>query len=263
MAKKATNRYQALIEKIFFDHYTEDATSLDFARQEIKDAADALGIMLPDNLGDVIYSFRFRTDLPKRVLATQPEGMEWVIELAGRSQYRFSLVKINRIVPRDDLARIDIPDATPEIIRAYALDDEQALLAIVRYNRLVDTFLGLTTYSLQNHLRTTVQGIGQIEIDELYVGIDKRGCHYVIPVQAKGGKDQIGIVQTTQDIRFVEEKFPGMRCRAISAQFMEDQVVALFELTLQDGEIKVVEERHYRLVPAKKLEQSAICDYRD
>lgn len=263
MAKKTKNRYQALIEKIFFDHYSEGATSLDFTRQEIKDAADALGIALPDNLGDVIYSFRFRTDLPEQVLATQPEGMEWVIELAGRSQYRFSLVKINRIVPREDLARIDIPDATPEIIRAYALDDEQALLAIVRYNRLIDTFLGLTTYSLQNHLRTTVQGIGQIEIDELYVGLDKRGCHYVIPVQAKGGKDQIGIVQTTQDIRFVEEKFPGMRCRAISAQFMEDRIVALFELTLQDGEIRVVEERHYRLIPAKELDQDAIRDYRD
>lgn len=263
MASKARNRYQVLIEKIFFDHYSAGATSLDFTRQEIKDAATALGIVLPDNLGDVIYSFRFRTDLPPRVVATQPEGMEWVIELAGRSKYRFSLVKINRILPREDLVRISIPDATPEIIRAYALDDEQALLAIVRYNRLIDTFLGLTTYSLQNHLRTTVKNIGQIEIDELYVGIDRRGCHYVIPVQAKGGKDQIGIVQTSQDIRFVTEKFPDMRCRAVAAQFMDDEIVALFELTLQDGEIKVVDEKHYKLVPAKKLDQAAIRDYRD
>lgn len=263
MAKKVNNRYQALIEKIFFDHYSHGKTSLDFTRPEIKEAAKTLSIVLPDNLGDVIYSFRFRTDLPESIIATQPKGMEWVIELAGRAKYRFSLVKINRVLPREDLARIDIPDATPEVIRAYALDDEQALLAIVRYNRLIDTFLGLTTYSLQNHLRTTVKGIGQIEIDELYVGIDKRGCHYVIPVQAKGGKDQIGIVQVTQDIRFVEEKFIGMRCRAIAAQFMSDDVVALFELTLQDDEVKVVEERHYRLVPAKQLDQGAIRDYRD
>lgn len=263
MAKKTTNRYEALIEKIFFDHYKENTTCLKFTRQEIKDAANALNLVLPDNLGDVIYSFRFRTDLPESILSTQQEGMEWVIELAGRALYQFSLVKISRILPRKELARIDIPDATPELIRAYAMDDEQALLAILRYNRLVDTFLGLTTYSLQNHLRTTVPGIGQIEIDELYVGIDKRGCHYVIPVQAKGGKDQIGIVQTSQDIRFVKEKFPGLRCRAISAQFMEGQVVALFELTLQGSEIKVVEERHYKLVPAKDLNRLAICDYRD
>lgn len=263
MAKAAGNRYQALIEKIFFDHYTEGATTLDFSRQDIKEAATALDIALPDNLGDVIYSFRFRTDLPARILATQSEGKEWVIELAGRSRYRFSLVRINRILPRDDLARIDIPDATPEVIRAYALDDEQALLAIVRYNRLIDTFLSLTSYSLQNHLRTTVKGIGQIEIDELYVGIDSRGCHYIIPVQAKGGNDQIGIVQTTQDVRFVQEKFPGMRCRAVSVQFMADEVVALFELTLQDDEIRVLEERHYRLVPAKALDGDSIRNYRD
>ncbi len=263
MAKKNSNRYQALIEKIFFDHYTEGSAAFDFTRQEIKDAAVDLGIVLPDNLGDVIYSFRFRIDLPENVLATQPEGMEWVIELAGRSRYRFSLVKVNRILPRDDLARIDIPDATPELIRVYALDDEQALLAIVRYNRLIDTFLGLTTYSLQNHLRTTVKDVGQIEIDELYVGIDKHGCHYVIPVQAKGGTDQIGSVQTTQDILFVAQKYPGMRCRAITAQFMENGVVALFELTLQDDEIRVVEERHYKLVPAKKLDLEAVRAYRD
>ena len=260
---KTLNRYQAIIEKIFFDHYRKGKTSFEFHRKEINSAAKALGIDQPDNPGDVIYSVRFRTDMPERVAETQPDGVEWVIELAGKSRYRFNLVKVNRILPRRDLVTIDIPDATPELIREYALDDEQSLLAIVRYNRLVDTFLGLTTYSLQNHLRTTVKDIGQIEIDELYCGIDKRGHHYVIPVQAKGGKDQIGSVQTTQDIRFVEEKFPGIRCRAITVQFMEDQIIALFELTLQDEEIKIVEERHYRLVPAEKLDRDAIRDYRD
>ena len=257
------NRYNAIIEKLFFNHYDGLKTSFEFVRPEIKTVADELKIDLPDNIGDVIYTFRFRAPLPLSILETQTEEKEWVIELAGRARYRFKLVKINRIVPREDLIKIDIPDATPELIRAYSLDDEQALLAIVRYNRLIDTFLGLTTYSLQNHLRTTVKGTGQIEIDELYVGIDKRGCHYVIPVQAKGGKDQIGIVQVAQDIKFVDQKFPGMRCRAIAAQFMNEGVIALFELTLQDGEMRVVDEKHYRLVPAASLDQNAIKNYHD
>ncbi|MBC6438788.1 MAG: endonuclease [Rhodobacteraceae bacterium] len=259
---KPPNRYGALIEKIFFDRYSTGATSLKFTRTDIESAAETLDLKLPKNLGDVLYSFRFRAALPVRIVKTQPEGMEWVIELAGRAIYMFRLVKINRVLPREDLVMIDIPDATPELIRACALDDEQALLAILRYNRLVDIFLGLTTYSLQNHLRTTVKGIGQIEIDELYVGLDKCGCHYVIPVQAKGGKDRVGIVQTCQDIRFVEEKFPGMRCRAIAAQFMDAQVVALFEFTLQDDEIKVAEERHYKLVQANRIDPQTIRDYR-
>ncbi len=257
-----TNRYKAILEKVFFDRYAEGATVVHFEREDIETTAAALGVKLPKNLGDVVYSMRYRTPLPERVLATQPAGLEWIIDGMGRAKYAFKLVKANRIRPNESLISIAVPDATPELIRAYALDDEQALLAIVRYNRLIDTFLGLTTYSLQNHLRTTVQGIGQIEIDELYIGLDTHGCHYAIPVQAKGGKDQIGIVQTTQDIRFVEQRYPGVRCRPVSAQFMDGGVVAMFELTLWEDEVKVVEERHYKLVPATDIDQAAIRAYR-
>ena len=255
------NRYFSIIKKIFFDHYEAGKTELPFARVELETAADALNIKLPKNLGDVVYSLRYRTSMPVEILETQPQGREWIIDGVGRSQYVFKLVTVTRIRPSTTLAAIAIPDATPEVIRAYALDDEQALLAIVRYNRLVDTFLGLTTYSLQNHLRTTVNGV-QIEIDELYVGLDKYGCHYIVPVQAKGGSDQIGIVQTTQDIRYAKQKFPDMRCRPIAAQFMAGGVVAMFELTLQDDEVKVLEERHYKLVPANKIDQTEIRHYR-
>ena len=30
-----------------------------------------------------------------------------------------------------------------------------------------------------------------VETDEIYVGLDKRGSHYVVPVQAKGGNDRL------------------------------------------------------------------------
>lgn len=259
--RKSPNRYGQIISRIFDDHWHRGTDAFVFEREEIERAAESLSIKLPKNIGDVPYSFRYRAEMPRNVLDAQPKGREWIIEGAGRAKYRFRLVKISRVFPREDLVKIDIPDATPEIIRGYALDDEQALLAIVRYNRLIDTFLGLTTYSLQNHLRTTVKGIGQIEIDELYVGIDKHGCHYAIPVQAKGGKDQIGVVQTTQDIRYVEEKFPGIRCRAIATQFMDGGMIAMFELTVQDGEVRVVDERHYRLRPAKEIDAAMVRRY--
>jgi hypothetical protein len=263
--KEKLNRYEALIEKVFFDGYTEGATEVLFVRTDLETAAEIIGIKLPKNLGDVLYSPRHRTGLPERILATQPQGLEWVIDGVARSKYAFRLVTLTRIRPSENLVTIAIPDATPEVIRAYALDDEQALLAIVRYNRLIDTFLGLTTYSLQNHLRTTVNGV-QIEIDELYVGLDKHGCHYIIPVQAKGGSDQIGIVQATQDVRYVTAKFPGMRCKPIAVQFMKDElgdVVAMFELIVQEGQLRVAEERHYRLVPHDALDREAIRSYRD
>jgi hypothetical protein len=52
-----------------------------------------------------------------------------------------------------------------------------------------------------------------------------------------------------------------VRCRPISVQFMADDVIAMFELTIIDDEIRVVEERHYRLVPHDKLDPLAIRNY--
>jgi hypothetical protein len=260
--KPAQSRYAALIERVFFERHTKGATTIDFVRADLKRAATALAMELPENLGDVLYSMRFRTPMPAAIRATQPPGAEWIIELAGQAKYRFRLARENRIVPNPRQARIRIPDSTPEIIAAYALDDEQALLAKVRYNRLIDIFLGLTTFSLQNHLRTTVKGIGQIEIDELYIGIDRWGCHYAIPVQAKGGSDQISVVQTQQDLAWCRQRFPQLRCRPISAQFAAADRIALFELAADGEDIGVVDEKHCQLVPAADLDATELSAYR-
>lgn len=250
---KQPNRYQAIITRVFSDHYTPTAVEFEFTRDEFVDIATSLGITLPKNVGDVIYSFRYRYELPAVIIDTASEGREWIIEGAGRARYRFKQVRLNRIVPREELLTVKIPDATPEIIGKYALTDEQALLAKVRYNRLVDVFLGITAFSLQNHLRTTVTDVGQIEIDEIYVGINRHGRQFVVPVQAKGGNDKHGVVQTQQDIVCCAQKFPGLTCRAVSVQFMSENRIAMFELTVQDGDIKVVDEKHYQLVPASSI----------
>lgn len=269
MPESQENRYKRLLEHIFFDRkfgaYRGGEKEIRFAREDLERAAKVLQIDLPKNLGDVVYAIRYRTSLPKRIIATQPAGMEWAVEGTGRAQYKFCLVPINRIVPDPDLRTIKVPDSTPEIIGAYALNDEQALLAIVRYNRLIDIFLGVTAYPLQNHMRTTVKGIGQIEIDEVYVALDQQGVQYVIPVQAKGGKDQLSVVQTKQDLACCAEKFPALSCRSVSAQFIETESngkkIAMFELMLEEGRVVKIEEKHYRLVPSAEISQEDLRAY--
>jgi len=272
VAEEKENRYRRLLEHIFFHEdfgsFKAGVTAVNFKREDLERAATILNIKLPKNLSDVLYSQRYRSALPKRILETQPEGMEWIIDGVGRARYSFSLVPINRILPNPALRVIKIPDATPEIIGAYALNDEQALLAKVRYNRLIDIFLGVTAYSLQNHMRTTVKGIGQIEIDEVYVALDQRGAQFVIPVQAKGGKDQLAVVQTKQDLACCAEKFPALQCRSVSAQFIETEnkkskKIAMFELAVEDGQVVIVEEKHYRLVPSAEISLDEIKSYRN
>ena len=258
--QRQPNRYQVIILRLFENHYIEGITEFEFTRSEFVSIAKTLAIELQKNVGDVIYNFRYRNELPQNILDTATEGLEWIIEGTGRARYRFLQVKLNRIVPRNELITIKIPDARPEIITAYALSDEQSLLAKVRYNRLIDIFLGVTAFSLQNYLRTTVKSIGQIEIDEIYVGVDRNGRQFIIPVQAKGGNDRHAVVQTQQDITYCLEKFPNLICKAVSAQFMSGDRIAMFELVIQDNEIRVVEEKHYRLVPSSTI---AIEDLRN
>lgn len=257
----APSRYQAIIQRVFTQHHKPGLTEFVFRREEIVAAAAQLKLVLPKKLGDVVYSVRYRNELPAKIRRTAAPGREWIIEGAGCGVYRFRQVVQARVQPREDLVSIKIPDATPQIISAHALGDEQALLAKVRYNRLIDLFLGIVTHSLQNHLRTTVDGVGQIEIDEIYVGVDRHGRQYVVPVQAKGGADKHGVVQTQQDFVCCAQKFPHLICKPVSAQFMSAGRIALFELTVEMGEVKVVAERHYQLVAAELISLAELLTY--
>lgn len=256
------NRYSNLIEVVFTTRYQEGLTSVPFTREDLISTANDLHIEVPKNLGDVLYSFRFRISLPDAITSTAPAGYEWVISGAGRGRYAFTLASSSRITPNESLLAVKIPDATPQVISHYAMGDEQALLARLRYNRLIDIFLSLTAYSLQNHLRTTVAGIGQIEIDELYVGMNHSGAHFIIPVQAKAGSDQIGIVQTQQDLAFCADKFPNLIPRAVSAQFLSVDTIAMFEVVVVESAVKAVSERHFQLVPADQISPAELAMYR-
>ena len=259
---KPGNRYSKLIEYIFTKNYEDGCQEVVFQREDLVSTAIQIGIKLPKNLGDIIYSFRYRAALPDSIRNSAPKGLEWVIRPIGQAKYKFSLAAMPRIVPNTLLAETKIPDATPGIIIKYAFNDEQGLLAKLRYNRLIDIFSGVTCYSLQNHLRTTVPGLGQVETDEIYVGVDKRGIQYIFPVQAKGGADQLGVVQIEQDFALCAIKFPQLFCRPIAAQFIKDNLIALFEFEESENGVTISDEKHYRLVAPDQMTDEDLANYR-
>jgi hypothetical protein len=264
-AEKKPNRYAQIIERVFLDNYVSGAREVEFSRTEIESVAGTLGIKLPSNLGDVLYSFRYRYGLPQPIVELQPEGLEWAIFPAKRrpAAYKFVAVPFSTISPTLGVSVTKIPDATPGLIDLYSKSDEQALLAKLRYNRLLDIYSGVTTYSLQSHMRTTIPE-SQIETDEIYVGVDRHGAHYVFPVQAKGGKDFLSIVQIWQDFKMCEAKFDGLIPRPIAAQFMADDVIGMFSFDW-DGDYGITispgSERHYKLVAAASLGSAELAAY--
>src|ERR1700722_4340015 len=104
MAKKKgdAQQYIPIIPHIFGGHWRKGTEEFEFDREELVSAAKHLRIDRPDNLGDVIYTFKFRRPLPEEITRTAPKGKAWIIEGAGRSRYRFRLVGIGgtTFVPR-------------------------------------------------------------------------------------------------------------------------------------------------------------------
>ena len=262
---------QQIIDKIFAARHSPGLQEVTFTRDDLISAAAALGAPRPKNLGDIVYSLRYRVPLPDSIRRTAPRGREWAIFPGGNAVYTLRTVPFNLIEPRKGLRTIRLPDATPGVISKYSLTDEQALLARVRYNRLLDVFTGLACYPLQSHLRTSITitnaidgtpSSSQVETDDVYVGLDEHGAHYILPVQAKGGSDSLSVIQIWQDLRVSEQKFPDLIARPVAAQFMEQSVIALFEFQESNNQITIAREHHYSLVPPEELESHELAAYR-
>ena len=106
------------------------------------------------------------------------------------------------------------------------------------------------------------QEMGQVETEVIYVGVDKSGSHYVIPVQAKGGSDKLSRVPIEQDIALCADKLPDLICRPIGAQFMHQGVIALLEFEEEGNDIRIVSEKQYQLVEPEAITREDLIRYR-
>jgi hypothetical protein len=69
-------------------------------------------------------------------------------------------------------------------------------------------------------------------------------------------------VQIEQDIAMCASKFPNLICRPIAAQFMKEDLIALFELEQTKSGIGISSERHYLLVEPDNLPLDELAKYR-
>ena len=89
---RSRNRYQLIIEQVFRNHHVQDLVEFEFTRDEFVAIAKSLNVVLPKNPGDVIYSFRYRNELPETIRKTADIGFDWIIVGAGRARFRFRQV---------------------------------------------------------------------------------------------------------------------------------------------------------------------------
>jgi hypothetical protein len=255
-ADQARNRNEVM-QRVFSKYYTEGASEVPFSMNDIREAIEAVAKARPNykelNVADVRYQYTSgRQPLPETISKKGP----WMIVGRGKARYAFvRLTTSPHIEIQADLATVLLPDATPEIVLEYAGTDEQGLLAKVHYNRLIDTFLKLTCYHLQNHWRTSIKGKGQCEIDDLYVGVDMNGRQYVIPIEAKCAGERISKTQVAQMIDFARDRYPKLTIRAVGVQELKDNSLVLLEFPPAEhpDQISIKEIRRYRLAEMREI----------
>jgi len=69
-------------------------------------------------------------------------------------------------------------------------------------------------------------------------------------------------VQIEQDLALCAHKFPSLICRPLAAQFMQDDVIALFEFEQGDADLVIASEKHYKLVPPEEVTEADLAAYR-
>ncbi len=235
--------YDQVIVELFNRLHKKGETRLSFAKKDIERVVVDLGLEIR-NIPDIAYTYRTgRSSLPAEIL----KHGHWAIDGAGKGKYFF--VKLNRSPYFDlpeDMEKVAILDATPQVVLKYQSGDEQAMLARVRYNRLVDTFVGLTAYQLQGHFRTTVQNLGQVEIDDLYLGVDEGGNWAALPIEGKVGSERLGVVQIRALSLFAKEQFPSLRVRPLGIKLLSDGTFLFVEFNDQTDFDSVAPRRYKR-----------------
>lgn len=243
--------YVPILRHIFAAKYQPGMDAIDFSLDDVREAAIALGIQAR-NAADVIYRMRSRTVLPAEIL----EAGFYVLRQVGRGKYRLEQAS-STVIDLPQTEPVEALDLTPVPVRRLLPEnlahvDEQALLTIAGYCKIWDHFTGLTVYRLRSHVRKSVTGIGQAELDELDVGVALRDDEVpvVLPIEAKAVADPVNRVQIATQVAFSLEYFPGHEVRPLAMKVDETGLLHLLEFnaTTEPGELEVVRSTAYRLV---------------
>ncbi|HWF02015.1 MAG TPA: hypothetical protein VG248_19615 [Caulobacteraceae bacterium] len=250
--------YVPVILKLFRDRWRPGASTVVFSLDDVRTAVEAVRAESshPDrissrNPADVVYRMRSRTRLPEEILE---KGFH-VLRAVGRGRYQFEKAVSGIIeIPARDL--IPAIDQTPMPVRrllpeTMAEMDEQALLSVVGYCSLLDHFTGMKVYRLRSHVRKSVPGVGQAELDAVDVGIatGEDEIPVVFPIEAKAVSDELNRVQIYNMIRYAAHYFPGLVARpiAIKVDYQSAVHIVEFNLAVRPGELRIVRSASYAI----------------
>lgn len=249
--------YGPILLQIFNARWRQGAATVLFTLDDVRNAAETLKLEVR-NPADLIYRMRSRTVLPKEIL---DKGF-FILRAIGRGQYQFEKGSSTIFQPLDSVP-VEAMDLTPLPVRrllprTMAEMDEQAVLTIASYCKLLDHFTGLTIYRLRSHVRKSVPGVGQAELDAIDVGVGLRDDELpiVFPIEAKAATDALNRVQIFNMVRYSLHYFPAMEVRPLAIKVDGDSILHVMEFNVprKAADLKIVRSASYILALSEQQE---------
>jgi hypothetical protein len=214
----------------------------------VRNACDALGVS-SRNPADVIYRMRSRTKLPAEIL---DRGFH-VLRCTGRGQYAFEKATSSIFEPpfTEPTTMVDMtPMPVRRLLPILLADmDEQAVLTIASYCRILDHFTGMKIYRLRSHVRKSVPGVGQAELDAVDVGIARSedDIPVIFPIEAKALADALNRVQVFNMVQYAAHYFPELKVRPLAIKIDEASVLHVVEFNIpkKTSELKIIKAASY------------------
>lgn len=252
--------YVPVISKIFKERYRKGASSVIFSLDDVRNACDALGVA-SRNPADVIYRMRSRTILPADILAL---GFH-VLRPIGRGQYAFEKATSTIFEPpfTDPINTVDLCPMPVRRLLPIALAemDEQAILTVAGFCRVLDHFTGMKIYRLRSHVRKSVPGVGQAELDAIDVGIARSedDIPVIFPIEAKALADALNRVQIFNMVQYAEHYYPELKIRPLAMKVDEASVLHVMEFNVpkKTSDLKIINAASY-VIDTSEAQKAAI-----
>src|SRR5262249_21999199 len=113
----------------------------------------------------------------------------------------------------------------------------------------LDHFTGMTIYRLRSHVRKSVPGIGQAELDAIDVGIARSDddVPIVFPIEAKALADALNRVQIFNMVQYADHYFPNLTVRPLAIKVDEASVLHVVEFNnpKKAADLKIIKASSY------------------
>ena len=129
--------------------------------------------------------------------------------------------------------------------------DEQALLTVASYCKLFEHFAEMTIFRLRSHVRKSVPGVGQAELDAVDVGIvgSDDTAPTIFPIEAKALADALNRVQVCNMVDYCRHYFPSFAIRPLALKVDIESLIHIMEFNTptKAADLRIVRSQSYAL----------------